>query len=56
MTDFGVLADKALRDEMLTRKECLAVLDTPQERVLDLLNAAFRVRNGILVEQSGCRC
>ena len=44
MTDFGVLADKALRDEMLTREECLAVLDTPQERVLDLLNAAFRVR------------
>lgn len=44
MTDFGVLADKALRNEMLTQEECLAVLATPDEQLLELLNAAFRVR------------
>ena len=44
MTDFGVLAEKALQDEMLTREEALGVLATPDERLLELLNAAFRVR------------
>ncbi|WP_447986523.1 biotin synthase BioB [Nitrospira sp. Nam74] len=44
MTDFSVLAEKALRDEMLTREECLAVLATPDEHLLELLNGAFRVR------------
>jgi biotin synthase len=44
MTDFGVLAEKALRDEVLTREEALNVLATPDERLLELLNAAFRVR------------
>ena len=44
MNDFGVFAEKALRDEALTREEALSVLTTPDERLLELLNAAFRVR------------
>ena len=44
MTDFDVFAEKALRDEMLSREEALRVLATPDERLLELLNAAFRVR------------
>ncbi len=44
MSDFHLLAEKALRDEALTRDECLSVLATPDERLLDLLNAAFLVR------------
>ena len=44
MIDFQEIAEKALRDEVLTRPECHAVLTTPDARVLDLLQAAFRVR------------
>jgi biotin synthase len=44
MTDFTMLADKALRDELLTRDESLAVLETPDPQLLGLLQAAFRVR------------
>ena len=44
MTDFTILADKALRDELLTRDESLAVLKTPDSQLLGLLQAAFRVR------------
>jgi biotin synthase len=44
MTDFTILADKALRDELLTREESLAVLQTPDFHLLELLQAAFRVR------------
>ena len=44
MTDFQVLAERALRDEALTRDECLAVLGTPDARLLELLDAAFKVR------------
>jgi biotin synthase len=44
MNDFGVFAEKALREETLTREEALAVLTTPDEQLLELLNAAFRVR------------
>jgi biotin synthase len=44
MTDFRFLAEKALRDEALTRTECLAVLTAPDEHLLDLLAAAFTVR------------
>ena len=44
MTDFTILADKALRDEPLTREESLAVLQTPDSQLLELLQAAFRVR------------
>lgn len=44
MADFQSLADKAFRDEALTRAECLAVLGAPEERLLGLLDAAFTVR------------
>lgn len=44
MTDFQTLADKACRDEPLTREDCVAVLHAPDERLLELLGAAFRVR------------
>jgi biotin synthase len=44
MTNFSVLAEKALRDEMLSREEALGVLATSDEQLLELLNAAFRVR------------
>ncbi len=44
MTQFDLFAEKALRDEMLSREEALSVLATPDEQLLDLLNAAFRVR------------
>ena len=44
MTDFTILADKALRDEILTHEESLAVLQTPDSRLLELLQAAFTVR------------
>jgi biotin synthase len=42
--DFCALTEKALRDEALTREECRQVLATPDEDVLALLAAAFRVR------------
>jgi biotin synthase len=38
------LADKALRGEMLTRDEALAVLRAPNTELLAILQAAFRVR------------
>jgi biotin synthase len=44
MTEFQSLADKALRDEVLTRAECRAVLASPDAHLLDLLDAAFTVR------------
>lgn len=44
MTQFELFAEKALRDEVLTREEALGVLATSDERVLELLLAAFRVR------------
>lgn len=44
MTAFQALAEKALRAEPLTREECRSVLATPDDRILDLLRAAFRVR------------
>jgi biotin synthase len=42
--NFHELAEKALRDEIPTRDECSAVLNAPDEQLLDLLSAAFRVR------------
>jgi biotin synthase len=42
--NFHELAEKALRDEIPTRGECSAVLNAPDDRLLDLLSAAFRVR------------
>ena len=44
MSDYQALAEKALRDEPFTRAECLHVLGTPDERLLELLDAAFTVR------------
>jgi biotin synthase len=44
MIDFDSLVTKALNDEVLTRKECLRVLETPDDCILGLLNAAFTVR------------
>jgi biotin synthase len=44
MTHFGMLADKALQDIPLTRDECRAVLQSPDEDLLELLHAAYRVR------------
>ena len=44
MTDFRSLAEKALRNEALLGTECLAVLATPDEHLLALLDAAFTVR------------
>ena len=45
MMNFTDLADRVLAGECPTRSECLEVLQTPDERVLDLLAAAFRVRH-----------
>ncbi|MBK5282507.1 MAG: biotin synthase BioB, partial [Nitrospiraceae bacterium] len=45
MVNYQDFADKALRDETLTRSECQAVLDTPDEQLLGLLQAAFTVRS-----------
>jgi len=45
MTDYVMLAEKALRDEPLTRAESQSVLDTPEDELLALLHAAFRVRS-----------
>jgi biotin synthase len=44
MSNYQALAEKALRDEPLTRAECLHVLGTPDERLLELLDAGFTVR------------
>jgi len=38
------LADKALNDQPLTQEECLEVLQTSEEDILLLLNAAYTVR------------
>ena len=45
MVDYQDFAAKALRNEALTRNECQAVLDTPDEQLLGLLQAAFTVRS-----------
>lgn len=44
MTELTRLAEKALRDKPLTHEESLAVLQTPDSRLLELLQAAFTVR------------
>lgn len=44
MMEFQTIAEKALRDEVPDRDECRAVLEAPDERVLDVLDAAFTVR------------
>lgn len=45
MTDYMLFAQKALTDEPLTRPESQSVLDTPDDELLPLLYAAFRVRS-----------
>jgi biotin synthase len=45
MIDYPALSDKAFRDRPLTREECLAVLQAPDEHLLGLLGAAFKVRH-----------
>lgn len=42
--DVRIFADKALRDEVLSRAECRTVLATPDAKLLELLQAAFKVR------------
>ncbi len=44
MANFKAMVEKAFREEPLTRDECLVVLGTPDERLLELLDAAFQVR------------
>ncbi len=43
--DYNQLAEKSLQGEILTRGEMKAVLQTPDEKVPELLDAAFRVRH-----------
>ncbi|MBA5865265.1 MAG: biotin synthase BioB [Nitrospira sp. CR1.3] len=45
MTDYLAIADKALRDQQLSRAESLAVLNAPDDELLALLHAAFQVRS-----------
>ncbi|MDT7043485.1 biotin synthase BioB [Candidatus Nitronereus thalassa] len=45
MTDYMLLADKVLHDEEITREEGLALLHTPDEELLGLINAAYRIRH-----------
>jgi biotin synthase len=44
MVDFQSLADKAIHGKILTREECLAVVGSHDDRMLELLHAAFTVR------------
>ncbi|MDH5669458.1 MAG: biotin synthase BioB [Nitrospira sp.] len=45
MTDYMPFAQKALNDQPLTMDESLAVLNTPDDELLPLLQAAFLVRS-----------
>ena len=42
--DYRRLADNAIAGEALTREEARSVLETPDDRLLELLHAAFHVR------------
>ncbi len=44
MTDWNLLADQSLRGAAPTREEALAVLTSPDDELLALLQTAFRVR------------
>jgi biotin synthase len=44
MPDWSRIADKSLAGDALTGDECLAVLQAPDDELLDLLAATFRVR------------
>src|SRR5690348_5529925 len=43
-TDFQSLAEKSIAGMVLTRDECSTVLHCPDEHILDLLSATYRVR------------
>lgn len=45
MTVFQDLADRVLEGTIPSRQEGLAILDTPQDELLDLVNAAYRIRS-----------
>jgi biotin synthase len=45
MTEYAMFATKALNDQVLTRAECRDVLQSPDEDLLILLQAAFLVRS-----------
>ncbi|BCA56221.1 Biotin synthase [Nitrospira sp. KM1] len=45
MADYSALSSKALNDQLLTHQECFAVLNAPDEDLLQLLQAAFIVRS-----------
>ncbi len=45
MTHYTQLADNVLRDEEITREESLSLLQTPDEELLGLINAAYRIRH-----------
>src|SRR5215831_19097918 len=45
MVPYQGFANTALRDELLSRSECQAVLNTPDDELLALLQAAFTVRS-----------
>jgi biotin synthase len=52
-TDWQALADRSLASETLSREEALSALSSPDEELLGLLDAAFRVRRahfGLLVK------
>jgi biotin synthase len=42
--DYGRIVERALRCKDISREECLSILHTPHQRMLELLQAAFRVR------------
>jgi len=43
--DYETLAEKSLQDQILTREEMREVLNAPEDRLPELLNAAFKVRH-----------
>ncbi len=45
MNSYHDLADRALNGTAPTRAEALAILDTPQDGLLDLVNAAYKIRS-----------
>jgi len=45
MTLYQDLANRVLEGTCPTRQEGLAILDTPQDELLDLVNAAYRIRS-----------
>mgnify|MGYP000459922700 FL=1 len=44
MTDLIDMTDRVLADDCLTRAESLAILHTPDDQLVDLIGAAYRIR------------